>query len=77
MKPVLLTLDDDPQVLLAIERDLRQHYGKRFRVLRAESGIKALAIVKQLKLRNKILSLLLVYNQRTGQRYWSRIKHST
>jgi hypothetical protein len=44
MKPVLLTLDDDPQVLLAIERDLRQHYGKRFRVLRAESGIKALAI---------------------------------
>ena len=66
MKPVLLTLDDDPQVLLAIERDLRQHYGKRFRVLRAESGIKALAIVKQLKLQNKILSLLLV-DQRMPQ----------
>lgn len=66
MKPVLLTLDDDPQVLLAIERDLRQHYGKRFRVLRAESGVKALAIVKQLKLRNKILSLLLV-DQRMPQ----------
>ena len=66
MKPVLLTLDDDPQVLLAIERDLRQHYGKRFRVLRAESGIKALAIVKQLKLKNNILSLLLV-DQRMPQ----------
>lgn len=66
MKPVLLTLDDDPQVLLAIERDLRQHYGKRFRVLRAESGVKALAIVKQLKLQNKILSLLLV-DQRMPQ----------
>jgi thioredoxin reductase (NADPH) len=60
MRPVLLTVDDDAQVVRAIERDLRQHYGKRFRVLKAESGQKALQLVKQLKLRNEALALLLV-----------------
>jgi thioredoxin reductase (NADPH) len=60
MRPVLLTVDDDAQVVRAIERDLRQHYGKRFRVLKAESGRKALQLVKQLKLRNEALALLLV-----------------
>src|ERR1051326_7447440 len=60
MRPVLLTVDDDPQVVRAIERDLRTQYGKRFRVLKAESGQKALQLVKQLKLRNQVLALLLV-----------------
>jgi thioredoxin reductase (NADPH) len=32
-KPILLTVDDDPEVLRAIERDLRRHYGKDYRVL--------------------------------------------
>ena len=36
MRPVLLTVDDNPQVVRAIERDLRRQYGKRFRVLKAE-----------------------------------------
>ena len=56
MRPVLLTVDDDRQVVRAIERDLRQHYGKRFRVIKAESGQKALHLVKQLKLRNEALA---------------------
>ena len=60
MRPALLTVDDDAQVVRAIERDLRQHYGKRFRVLKAESGQKALQLVKHLKLRNEALALLLV-----------------
>jgi thioredoxin reductase (NADPH) len=60
MRPVLLTVDDDPQVLRAIERDLRQQYGNRFRVLKTDSGQKALELVKQLKLRNENLALLLV-----------------
>ncbi|HEY6883051.1 MAG TPA: FAD-dependent oxidoreductase [Nitrososphaeraceae archaeon] len=60
MRPVLLTVDDDPQVVRAIERDLRHQYGKRFRVLKAESGQKALELLKQLKLRNDTLALLLV-----------------
>ena len=60
MRPVLLTVDDDAQVVRAIERDLRQHYGGRFRVLKAESGQRALQLLKQLKLRNEALALLLV-----------------
>jgi thioredoxin reductase (NADPH) len=59
MRPVLLTVDDDPQVVRAIERDLRQQYGKRFRILKAESGQEALKLVKKLRLRNEILALLL------------------
>ena len=41
-KPVIFTVDDDPGVLRAIERDLRQHFGKDYRILRAESGQTAL-----------------------------------
>jgi thioredoxin reductase (NADPH) len=66
MRPVLLTVDDDPQVVRAIERDLRHQYGKRFRILKAESAQKALRLVKQLKLRNEIVALFLV-DQRMPQ----------
>jgi thioredoxin reductase (NADPH) len=38
-KPVLLTVDDDPDVLRAVERDLRSRYADRYRILRAESAI--------------------------------------
>ena len=66
MRPVLLTVDDDPQVVEAIKRDLRYQYGKRFRILKAGSSQKALELVKQLKLRNEIVALLLV-DQRMPQ----------
>jgi len=66
MRPVLLIVDDDPDVLRAVERDLRQQYGSRFRTFKAESGVKALELVKQLKLRNEALALLLV-DQRMPQ----------
>ncbi len=59
-KPVILTADDDPEVLRAIERDLRQQYGGLFRVLRADSGAAALEILKQVKLRNEPVALFLV-----------------
>jgi thioredoxin reductase (NADPH) len=66
MRPVLLTVDDDPNVLRAIERDLRQKYGNRFRIFKTDSGQKALELVKRLKLRNETLALLLV-DQRMPQ----------
>jgi thioredoxin reductase (NADPH) len=66
MKPVILTVDDDPQVLRSVERDLRSKYGNRFRVLRADSGPTALEILKQLKLRNEPPALFLV-DQRMPQ----------
>ena len=66
MRPVLLTVDDNSQVVRAIERDLKQHYGKRFSVLKAESGQEALKLVKKLKLQNELLALLLA-DQRMPQ----------
>ncbi|HEY5769441.1 MAG TPA: FAD-dependent oxidoreductase [Terrimicrobium sp.] len=59
-KPVILTVDDDVDVLRAVERDLRRQYGERFRVMRADSGAAALETVKQIKLRNEPLALFLV-----------------
>ena len=59
-KPVIWTVDDDPDVLRAIERDLRRHYGDRYRIISADSGVSALEATKQLKLRNEPVSLFLV-----------------
>jgi len=58
-RPVLLTVDDDPDVLRAVERDLRRKYSEQYRVLRAESGPEALDSLQQLKLRNEPVALLL------------------
>ena len=66
VRPILLTVDDNPQVVWAIERDLRRQYGKRFRILKSDSSQKALGLVKQLKLRNEVVALLLV-DQRMPQ----------
>jgi thioredoxin reductase (NADPH) len=59
-KPVIWTVDDDPDVLRAVERDLRRQYGNRYRVMAADSGASALATVEQLKLRNEPVALFLV-----------------
>ena len=59
-KPVILAVDDEPQVLAAVSRDLRAHFQDRFRVLRASSGAEALEAVQQLKQRNEPLALFLV-----------------
>jgi thioredoxin reductase (NADPH) len=47
-KPVILTVDDDPQVLRSIARDLRQRYGEEYSVLRAESGALGLQALDEL-----------------------------
>src|SRR6266853_407555 len=59
-KPVLLTLDDDPEVLRAVERDLRKKYADRYRIVRADSGASALQSLQTLKKRNEAVALLLV-----------------
>ena len=40
-KPILLSVDDDSDVLRAIERDLRSKYGADYRVIKEESKEKA------------------------------------
>jgi thioredoxin reductase (NADPH) len=58
-KPVLLTVDDDPDVLQAIERDLRSRYSERYRIMRAASANEALDTLHRLKSRNDAVALLL------------------
>jgi len=65
-KPAILTVDDDPEVLQAVARDLRRQYGDRFRVVRATSGSEALEATQQLKLRNEAVALFLT-DQRMPQ----------
>ena len=57
--PILLTVDDDPDVSRAIARDLRQRYGEDYRIRRAESGTAALDALKELKLRDERVGLML------------------
>ncbi|MGA3089193.1 MAG: FAD-dependent oxidoreductase [Terriglobales bacterium] len=58
-KPILLSVDDDTDVLHAIERDLRTQYGAEYRVIGSDSPQGALEILKQLKSRNDGVALLL------------------
>lgn len=58
-KPVVMTVDDDPDVLRAVERDLRTRYADRFRILRAASGLEAMETLKRLHDRNEAVALLL------------------
>lgn len=58
-KPILLSVDDDPDVLRAIERDLRSHYGAQYRVIASDSPEGALDLLKGLKVRNDGVALLL------------------
>jgi thioredoxin reductase (NADPH) len=62
----MLTVDDDPEVLRAIERDLRGHYAEHYRVMRANSGSAALTTLRELKARNNPVALLLA-DQRMPQ----------
>ncbi len=59
-KPALFSIDDDPEVLQAIKRDLQQVYGRNYRILSVDSGKKALEVLQALKLRNQSVALLLV-----------------
>ena len=64
--PAILTVDDEPEVLRAVERDLRRKYGRDYRVLGANSGSSAVELLQQLKTRGDTLALT-VADQRMPQ----------
>ncbi len=65
-KPILLSVDDDSDVLRAIERDLRSQYGATYRVIGSDSPAGALDLLKQLKVRNDSVALLLADQRMPG-----------
>ncbi|TFH06263.1 MAG: response regulator [Spirochaetales bacterium] len=58
-RPVILTVDDNIEVLRSVERDLRSQYGSVYRVLKAESGVAGLALLDELRRRGEHAALLL------------------
>ena len=59
-KPVIMSVDDDPEVLNAIERDLRGHFSSEYRFVKARSGAEGLEVAQQLKQRGVAVALFLV-----------------
>lgn len=59
-KAVIMTVDDEPQVLNAVERDLRSHFRSKYRIVKASSGDEALTAAQTLKERGTPVALFLV-----------------
>lgn len=66
VKPAILTLDDDGEVLRAVDRDLRREYGSQYRIARADSGPAALNLLGELKRRGEPSALMLVDQRMPG-----------
>jgi thioredoxin reductase (NADPH) len=64
--PVILVVDDDPQVLRAVEREVRGRFGGDYRVVAAASGVDALDAIRRLTLRGTPVALLLVDQRMPG-----------
>lgn len=65
-RPVILTVDDDPEVLRSVERDLKRHYAAGYRVLRADSGASALDALRQLKRRDDPVAMVVADQRMPG-----------
>jgi len=60
LKPVIMSVDDEPVVLKAVGRDLQTHYQRDYQIIEVGSGGEALDIVLKLKQRNTPIALFLV-----------------
>lgn len=58
-KPILFAIDDDPQVLRAVTRDLRSQYRSEFRILSTNSAKEALETLPELKKQGETVALFL------------------
>lgn len=65
-KPVILVVDDDPQVLAAVRRDLRARYRESYTVVSASSGEEALATIRELKARGDSLAVVICDQRMPG-----------
>lgn len=57
-RPTILVVDDDPEVLGSVERDLRSQYASRYRILAARSPQEALDILDRIELRGERVALV-------------------
>ena len=57
--PFIIIVDDDEQVLRAIQRDIRNKYRNEYRISATDSANEALELIKELKLKNETISLFI------------------
>jgi thioredoxin reductase (NADPH) len=57
--PYIILIDDDVQVLRAIQRDVRNQYRDDYKVVATESATEALELLKELKLKNEVVALFI------------------
>ncbi len=57
--PALIVVDDEVEVLRAIARDLRRHYGNDYRILRAQTGEEVLEACADLEKKGQTVALVL------------------
>jgi len=58
-RPIIFSIDDDPQVLRAVRRDLQAQYGDTYKILSTTSANEALEILRDLKNSNDAVALFL------------------
>ncbi|GAB2703280.1 FAD-dependent oxidoreductase [Mucilaginibacter koreensis] len=57
--PIIISVDDDPQVSRALNRDLRQQYRQTYRILSTTSANEALETLKELKNTGETVALVI------------------
>src|SRR5438046_4395187 len=57
--PYIIIVDDDVQVLRAIQRDIRNQYREEYKIAATESANEALELIKELKLKNEAVALFI------------------
>jgi thioredoxin reductase (NADPH) len=65
-EPIIIVVDDDPQVLSAIRRDLKVRYQPDYRVVAAPSGESALEAVRELKTRGDTVAMVITDQRMPG-----------
>lgn len=58
-KPIILSVDDDPQVLRSLKRDLRSQYKTDYRIISTDSAKEALEATEELKKKGEVIALFL------------------
>ena len=59
-KPILFAIDDDPQVVRAVGRDLKQRFRSEYRILSTDKPEEALDVLVDLKKKGEVVALFLV-----------------
>jgi len=65
-KPVIIAVDDEPEVVQAVQRDLRARYSNEYRIVWASGGQEAIDTLRTLALQDTPVALMLVDQRMPG-----------